>query len=338
LHVLDVTLLAAAVIGGSLLAHHGHLALRRSLTATHMACLQFAHIGRRRDKWTMIVRLLRRVIFDLPTWLLIAGALVFFYVAARAPGIAARPGEEPFFLSEGISSWLAIWLRALAVFLGAYYFWIIAWQFRLALASGQGELRNIAPEGCQEPEHSDRSTPCQAWEEFCQRSRSWKSKALIVVSWAAYIGLAMLLFRTVNPPANTVRGIISPIWDKRVLMLAVFSMHLLIFFAVAHNLSCAFFVRKVAQWLRSPDIPETHRQPLHTALMRAIAHVTNAMTRMIYYPFILLFLIIAARQSFFDNFDWPMALVMISRSASERCTSTFLIRRSADYARQAATT
>jgi hypothetical protein len=59
---------------------------------------------------------------------------------------------------------------------------------------------------------------------------------------------------------------------------------------------------------------------------------------MIYYPFILLFLLIAARQPFFDNFDWPMPLVVILViSFGMLLTSTFLIRRSADYARQSAT-
>jgi hypothetical protein len=121
-------------------------------------------------------------------------------------------------------------------------------------------------------------------------------------------------------------------------MLEVLSMHLLIIFAVVHNLSCAFFVRQVAQWLRSPDMPETHRQPLHTAIMRAIGHVADAMTRMIYYPFIVLFVLIIARQSLFDNFDWPIALVVIfAISFGVLLTSTFLTRRSADYARHSAT-
>jgi hypothetical protein len=216
-----------------------------------MAFLQIAHLGRRQNKWTTLARLLLRMRLDLPTWLFLAGALVFFYVAAWIPLIAGRPNEEPFFLSEGISSWPAVWLRALGVFLSAYYFWIIAWQFRLALASGQRELTIIASEDCQGPEQPSRFTPCEAWKRFCGRSRGWKLKAVIVASCVAYIGLAMLLFRNLDPPADTVRGILSPIWDKSVLMLAVLSMHLLIIFAVVHNLSCAFFVRQVAQWLRS---------------------------------------------------------------------------------------
>ncbi len=194
--------LAVVVVVGSFLAHHGQLALSRSLVATHMASQQIAHFYLRRDKRTMLARLLRRMVFDFPTWLLTTGALVFLYVAQRIPSIAGLPGEEPFFLTEGISSWPAIWLRALGVFLCAYYFWIIAWQFRLALANGQRQLSAIEPRGCQPAEHLSRPTPNEEWNAFRQRSRGWKIKAVVVASWLAYIGIAMWLFGSSGPASD----------------------------------------------------------------------------------------------------------------------------------------
>ena len=112
------------------------------------------------------------------------------------------------------------------------------------------------------------------------------------------------------------------------------SLNLLIVYAITHNLSCSFFVRQAADWLGSPDAPEADAQPLHTALMRTIGTAAGAMTQMIYYPFTLLFLLVAARQSIFDNFEWPTSLILVfSISSAALLASTLVVRRSADQAR-----
>jgi hypothetical protein len=331
-----VPLAAVAVIAGSAMTYYGRLAIGQAVSATLVAGRQLRRLPRRRKRSTALRRLRKRITRDLASWLLMAGAVFFLVVAARIPWIAERPNEEPFFIAEGISSWPATWLRALAVFLAGCYFWIIAWQFRAALARATREFVLIVPGGCPEPISATRPTPCTAWDRFRIRSRGTWLKAVVLIGWVAYIVIAMSLFRKLDPPALVTRGVDSMWWERIVLMCAVFAMHLLISYAVVHNVSCALFIRQVAKWLRRPDRPDQLReQRLHTAAMRAIGQVGGAMTHMIYYPFVLLFLLIAARHGLFDDFDWPTGLITVfTISCVVLLASTLLVRRSADNARK----
>jgi len=330
-----VPLAALAVIFAAALTQFGREAFRRVVSLTKLTARQFAQLARRHDKSTTWRRLGQELRGEIASWLLIVAALFFLAVAARMPWIGEKPDQEPFLIFEGISSWPTTWLRALTLFLCSCYFWIIALQFRQALASGHRELARTAPEGCPPPEVPSRSTPCQAWDRFCRRSRGWKIKALILAIWTSYIGLALLLFSRLDPPALVTRGQLSMHWETIVLMSAVLSMNLLIVYAVVHNFSCAVFVRQVAEWLRQPDAPDVDCPPLHTALMRTVGLAAGAMTQMIYYPFTLVFLLIAARHPLFDNFDWPVGLIAIFLfSCAALLGSTLLVRRSADQARK----
>ena len=330
-----VPLAALAVIVAAALTQFGREAFRRVVSLAKLTARHFAQLARGHHKLTTWRRIGKELRGEIATWLLIIAALFFLVVATRIPWIAEKPDQEPFLIFEGISSWPTTWLRALTLFLCACYFWIITLQFRRALAGGHRELARTAPEGCPPPEVVSRPTPCQAWDRFCQRSRGWKIKILILGIWASYIGLALLLFSHLDPPALVTRGQLSMSWEKAVLFAAAFSMNLLIIYAVVHNFSCAIFIRQVGEWLRQPDAPTVDCPPLHTALMRTIGLAAGAMTQMIYYPFTLIFLLIAARHPLFDNFDWPVGLIVFFLfTCTALLGSTLLVRRSADQARK----
>src|SRR5262249_11038879 len=90
-----------------------------------------------------------------------------------------------------------------------------------------------------------------------------------------------------------------------------------------------------SEWLRQPDAPDIDCSPLHTALMRTIGLAAGTMTQMIYYPFTLIFLLIAARHPLFDNFDLPRNLIIgFLFSCTALLGSTLVVRRSADQARK----
>lgn len=327
-----VPLVALAVVLITATTHYGRLAAVHALAVIARFGRLLLLLKRRRAKWTGLQRLWMR---DFSTWLVILAATMFVVVAACIPQVAAQPNEEPFYIAEGISSWPATWLRALGVFVCACYFWIISWQFRQALARASREFVETAPAGCPPAARSCRSTPCEDLEHFRHRSSGGKIKLIIVISWIVYVGVAWLIFSLLDLPALVTRGTQSIRWEKGVLIAAVFSINLLIVYAVVHNISCSFFIQKVARWLGNPNAPDADEQPLHTALMRAIGHVAGAMTQMIYYPFMLLFLLMAARHPLFDNFDWPMALIVVfSISSGVLLVSTLLLRRSADQARR----
>jgi hypothetical protein len=334
-----VPLVAIAVVLVTTLTHFGRLAVRHAIEASATACRQFYLFLRYRGGRSTFRHLFLRLRNDVAAWLLIVATLMFVGVAFWIPRIAQLPDQEPFAIAEGISSWPATWLRALGVFLCACYFWIIAWQFRHALGSANRELALTAPDCCEPGQRPPRPTPCKAWDHFRRRSRGVKIKLVILFTWIGYVGLAFILFKHLELPAQVTRGPASIAWEQGVLFCAVFSINLLIIYGVVHNLSCSFFVRKVADWLGNPDAFAESDEPLHTALMRSIGYVAGAMTQMIYYPFTLLFLLMAARHSLFDNFDWPVLLVTVfAISSGVLLASTLVLRRSADQARKNAVT
>jgi len=327
--------IAVVIVLLSTLTQYGRLALKRMVVSAGRTGRALLSLLPTRAGLFGVVRVVRRLHQEVETIVLIVGGLVFIGIAVAIPWIAGQPDQEPFSLTEGVSSWPATWLRALSLFLGAAYFWIITCQFREALVSGQRRLQRALPP----KDYRDREgfAPWKAWIRFCRRTSGWPMKLAIIGAWTLYMYLAFQLFRHLDPPAPVTRGAASFFTEKLVLMSAVFSMNLLIVYAVAHNISCAFFVREVADWLRSPSAAVEDQQPLHTVLMRVIGRVAGTMTRMIYYPFTLLFLLLAARQALFDNFDWPLALVIVFLFGSiALLASTMVLRRSADQARQRA--
>jgi hypothetical protein len=330
-----VPLMAFALVGITMLTQDGRLALRHCSAAFLAVRNYLSPMVPRQKKRDERRRLVVRIRSDLGVWLLMLATVVFLLVAIFIPHIAQRVNQEPFVLTEGISSWPATWLRALGVFLCACYFWIVAWRFRHALANANRDLAFVVPICCPPEGRPPAPTPCQAWSDFRHRSRGGKMKVVVVSIWLTYVVLAYLLFKHLEIPADVTRGKLSAGVEQMVLIGAVFSVNLLIVYAVVHNISCSFFVRRVAAWLGSPDATARKHGPLHAALMRAIGHVAGVMTQMIYYPFTLLFLLIAARHSLFDNFDWPVLLVSVfSFSSAVLLASTLVLRRSCDRARK----
>ncbi len=69
--------------------------------------------------------------------------------------------------------------------------------------------------------------------------------------------------------------------------------------------------------------------------IRFIAKISEVVGRLIWYPFLVLFLLIVSRNPYFDNFDWPLSLWLIFglNSAFVMC-SAILLRRAAKRARE----
>ncbi len=45
--------------------------------------------------------------------------------------------------------------------------------------------------------------------------------------------------------------------------------------------------------------------------VRFIAQLTDSVGKLIYYPFIIIAIMVAARWRYFDNWDWPMSLIIV---------------------------
>src|SRR5437588_6189583 len=135
--------------------------------------------------------------------------------------------------------------------------------------------------------------------------------------------------------------------DKVVFVLAAVGLMLLSFYVVdAIQLNSNFirmFGREVTKWgrgvidrsHRSPPLTEKELSAYHEIFF--VAQRTQVVAPLIWYPLVVLTLIIVARLSFFDNWTWPATLVLIyAIIAAWVLGSAILLRRAAEQLRETA--
>ncbi len=218
-------------------------------------------------------------------------------------------------------------------------------------------------------ECGDKGTPIEAahlWKRYCasgaQRAR-WLRIGLLVVF---YIAAAYCLLFLLGFPAVPARGDWAQNWDLVFLLLAIFSSVTLTFYVADVMLLCRRFIhylmKNVTTWppaavdkLRGRWSP-TERAPVAAEeiqiiglqgkippndLLREyldidfIAHGTDFVGRLIYYPFIVISLLIISRSGVFDHWTWPVALlIIVGFNAGYAAFSVVYLRRTAERARQ----
>jgi hypothetical protein len=127
-----------------------------------------------------------------------------------------------------------------------------------------------------------------------------------------------VLFPEPLPPA---RGELSFQFDTAVFSLVAVGLMLLFFYVIdamqlLRNL-IRMFAREVTKWSRAV-VDGSHRRPPFSEeeLSRyrqilLVAYRTQAVAPLIYYPLIVLALVVVARSSFFDNWTWPASVILI---------------------------
>lgn len=210
-------------------------------------------------------------------------------------------------------------------------------------------------------ECGDKGTPIEAahlWKRYCAsgaQSARWLRIGLLVVFYiaAAYCLLFLLGFPAVPARGDWARG-----WDQLFLILAILSAVSLTFYVADVMLLCRRFIhylmKNVTTWpeaavdkLRGRWSP-TERAPVAAKgeippneLLREyldidfIAHGTDFVGRLIYYPFIVISLLIISRSGVFDHWTWPVALlIIVCFNAGYAAFSVIYLRRTAENARQ----
>lgn len=142
-------------------------------------------------------------------------------------------------------------------------------------------------------------------------------------------------------PFSPVRGEKIIFWNKILLKLTIFIFTLLTFFVfdairILRRFVTAFY-GKDPQW-EEKSLSQFGWQAGMSKealgdwmLIRLVAKRTEAVGKLIYYPFIVWFMLVLSRLHYFDNWRTPVGLaIVISLSALIACSSAFLLRRSAE--------
>ncbi len=170
------------------------------------------------------------------------------------------------------------------------------------------------------------------WYEYTRKGCSLKGIFSLLLTIAIfYVVIINPLDRMYTPPMIPFRGSYSDTIDFIITLSFHFCMVLLIFFVVNVALDCRKFIteltRQVYKWpeetrtkylIPTPKI--NHFHPLRKfnspdALdawlsIRIIASRTELVGSLILFPFFILFLSIISRISYFDNWNWPISLIV----------------------------
>jgi hypothetical protein len=300
---------------------------------------------------------LKRALVSTVFWLVCGGPLIIFAVALIAQYWAP---EEPLAFFLGISIWPTEILRLIAFMLAIFFMFKANFDLRanakridaefsfgpLPLTPFRWRDLGIGFEHWQmkQPAGSSRFSAEEAWHAYLCRNKFWPRFIRIGILFALYSVFAFTILHLFPQPLSPARGEMAFSIDTFVFYLAGVGLLLLSFYVVdAIQLNSNFirmFGREVTKWGRgvvdrshlSPPLTEKELSAYNEIFF--VAQRTQAVAPLIWYPLLVLTLIVVARASLFDNWTWPASLVLIYViMAAWALGSAILLRRAAEQLR-----
>ena len=185
------------------------------------------------------------------------------------------------------------------------------------------------------------------WQDYQIRGQ----KGLRILRSLLFLALYMVFGISLSElaggqPFVPTRGVLAQVIDVVVLLTSVLAFLMLNFLIVDATRLCRRFVLHLIDETKWPE--ETQRRftaQNHGSLredfdpwidIQLIARLTVVVSRFVYYPFIVLSLLILARSRYFDAWDWPLFLVVIFvLNATWAFSSAWLLWKTAKQARTA---
>jgi hypothetical protein len=305
---------------------------------------------------------LKRTFLSTPFWLIFGVLFIVLSVAYFSESDAAR--LEPLAFFSGISIWPGEMLRLIALLL-AIHFMIKAhvdlrvnerevtgrffpgssprsekWHWRLGLRRWLKE----------HPDWINSDTPFSAkdaWSAYLVRNQFWPRFIRIGILFLIYLGFSISVFTLFPSPAVPARGLTAFRSDFLVLIVSVIAMMILTFYVVdAIRLNSNFiriFTYGVAKWEPAISLGRERIPPLDEEELSRyrniffVAQRTEAVAPLIWYPLIVLTVMFVARSSLFDNWTWPLSLILIfTLNAMWAIGSAAFLRRAAEQLRESA--
>jgi hypothetical protein len=303
---------------------------------------------------------LKRAFVSTVFWLVCGGPVIIFVVALIAERSAL---EEPLAFFSGISIWPTEMMRLIAFMLAIFFMFKASFDLRanaerierdfafdsLPLTPFRWRDLGIGFEHWQinEPPRTSRFSAEGTWHAYLCRNKFWPRLIRIGILFVLYSIFAFTILHLFPQPPPPARGHVAFQIDKIVFYLAGIGLLLLAFYVVdAIQLNSNFirmFGREVTKWSREV-VAQSHRKPpLREKELSAyneiffVAQRTQVVAPLIWYPLLVLTLIVVARASLFDNWTWPPSLVLIyAITGTWALGSAILLRRAAEQLRETA--
>lgn len=233
--------------------------------------------------------------------------------------------DEPFSWSDGVSIWPTEALRLVVAFLSLFFL----------LKAHADSVRNIVevtksffPDVASRPQVSgcwnsmkgfrgdlcwmfhgfERAYPCKAndlWMRYCRAHSVCPRIGRVTLGLVVYLFLIVPLWLFMNDGELRLfvpcRGTFSCSIDGKILGLSV-----LLFLAL--NVAVLDAVILCTRWIQEMPAADGLKE---MEQIRLIVERTKIVNRRILYPFLALFILIAARSHYFDNWDFPPVLILV---------------------------
>jgi hypothetical protein len=277
----------------------------------------------------------------------------------------AHVAQEPLSFFSGISIWPSEMLRLIALMLAIHFMVKAGMDLRanerelgerfsfdplpkthfrwhhLGLGLEQWRMTRSDKSGT-EPEFSAQ----EAWHAYLCRNKFWPRFIRIGILFTLYLLFSFIISRLFPPPPPPARGDFAFQFDWWAILFTAIGMMILSFYVVdAIQLNSNFirmFARVVTKWgdtvieksWRSPPLTEDELSAYNEIFF--VADRTHVVARLIWYPLVVLTLMIVARSSLFDNWSWsPGLLAIYAINACWALGSAILLRRAAEQLRGA---
>lgn len=304
---------------------------------------------------------LKRALTSTPVWLVLGIPIIIGGVATYAArGEAAL---EPLKFVSGISIWPSEMLRLIALLLAIHFIVKarveldlneakVTSRFRLEkLPKQKWRWRNLRL-GLrrwhkEHPEWMKESAPLtakDAWTAYLWRNHYWPRAIRVTALVAIYFLFALGVFRLFPAPVVPARGPAALAADSCILYASVLGLMVLTFYVVDAIRLTSSLIRivtgGVTEWEAETEVaggrvpPLTNKDLARYYDITFVAERTEVIARLIWYPLIVLSLMILARSSYFDNWTWPYSLLLIfSLNALWAFGAAALLRRAAEQLR-----
>jgi hypothetical protein len=188
----------------------------------------------------------------------------------------------------------------------------------------------------------------ELWNEYT-RIRHWKARLVRVgLCVGFYFCAGFALAKLTGMPFRPIRGPFLLTWDFWILLLAVTAMVFVTFWMIDAARLCASFIERLSHrpTRYSPSTLARFAQQRaigDTGLMedwidlQVTADLTEPVSRLVYLPFILLLLMLLARNPLWGHWPWPWSLVAIfGLNTALAAASSIILQRAAHNAREKA--
>jgi len=213
-------------------------------------------------------------------------------------------------------------------------------------------LRNRLTQWKSPEEYWKEASMAEIWQRHMQPAAFGDRILLLCAPVALYLGAVGVLFLMLGFPVRPARGSVVSAVDRGILILCVVSFAFLLFFVIDETRRCGSLVRRLTgrqNWPRETCIKFGQQRLARDEQGRAhsyfedwldvefIGRRTEMVTRLIYYPFLIMTLMTLARSALFDNWGYPPALIIaLSLGLAIAIGCAVHLRSVAEKARRAA--